>query len=128
MMLTITPIYAALNIMLAVGLAYLVVHHRIQNQVGVGDGGHAELGRAIRAHGNLSENAPFALLLLAMVEWNGLPGWQLHALGGAFTVARLAHAYGILTTTLTPRSMGAVLTTIVLAVLSGLAVIQVLSV
>lgn len=128
MMLTITPIYAALNIMLAVGLAYLVVHHRIQNQVGVGDGGHAELGRAIRAHGNLSENAPFALLLLAMVEWNGLPGWQLHALGGAFTVARLAHAYGILTTTLTPRSMGAVLTTIVLAVLSGLAVIQVLSI
>jgi len=128
MMLTISPIYAALNIMLAVGLAYLVVHHRIQNQVGVGDGGHAELGRAIRAHGNLSENAPFALLLLAMVEWNGLPGWQLHALGGAFTVARLAHAYGILTTTLTPRSMGAVLTTIVLAVLSGLAVIQVLTV
>jgi len=124
-MLTITPIYAALNIMLAVGLTYLVVHHRIENQVGAGDGGHTELGRAIRAHGNLSENAPYALLLLALVEWNGLPSWQLHALGGAFTVARLAHVYGILSATLAPRSIGALLTTIVLTVLSGLAVIQV---
>jgi len=126
MMLTITPIYAALNIMLAVVLTYLVVHHRIQNQVALGDGGHTELGRAIRAHGNLSENAPFALLLLALVEWNGLPGWQLHALGGAFTLARLAHAYGVLTTSMAPRSMGALLTTIILTVLSALAVIQVL--
>jgi len=125
MMLTITPIYAALNIMLAVALTYLVVHHRIENQVAMGDGGHTELGRAIRAHGNLSENAPFALLLLAMVEWNGLPGWQVHALAGAFTVARLAHAYGVLTATMTPRSMGALFTTIVLTVLSGLAVVQV---
>ncbi|HEY9081070.1 MAPEG family protein [Magnetovibrio sp.] len=125
-MLTITPIYAALNIMLAVGLTYVVVHHRIQNQVPLGDGGHTELGRAIRAHGNLSENAPFALLLLALVEWNGLPAWQLHALGAAFTVARLAHIYGIMNAAIAPRSMGALFTTIILTVLSGLAVVQVL--
>jgi len=125
-MLTITSLYLALNALLAVGLTLLVVHHRIEHQVGAGDGGHVDLGRAIRAHGNLTENAPLALLLMAVLEINGLPAWQLHLLGAGFTLARFAHVYGILTATLTPRSMGALATAIVLMSMSGLALVQVL--
>lgn len=123
-MLTITPVYAAIHILLAVALMYLVVHHRLGKRVSVGDGGHDDLVRAIRAHGNLAENAPFVLLLMALVEWNGLPTWQLHVIGGVFTLARLSHAYGLINATLAPRSLGALTTSIVMMVLAGVALIQ----
>lgn len=124
-MLSITPIYAAVNILLVVGLTYLVVHHRIGKRISVGDGGHDDLTRAIRAHGNLAENAPLALLLFALLEWNGLPHWQLHLLGAAFTLSRLSHAYGLLNAQLGPRSLGALSTTTLLMAMSGLALLQV---
>jgi len=117
--LPITSMITAANVLLMVTLAMLVVHHRIANQVALGGAGIEPLERAIRAHANLVEYAPLALILLALLELNGLEAWQLWTLGGAFSVARLLHAHGILSTTLATRSSGALFTMILMVAMMG---------
>ena len=92
----ITGLYAAPIGLLVVGLGLRVVQLRVRYRVGIGDGGHGELARAIRAHGNLIEYAPLALVLLLLTELShALPGPALHAAGGAIVVGRLLHAAGL---------------------------------
>lgn len=122
--LPITTIYAAVNIFILIVLAFLVVHHRISNQISLGGGGIGPLERAIRAHGNLAEYAPSALILLVIMEFNGFPAWQLHFLGGAFTLARMSHLHGILTATHLTRSMGVLFSVILMTSMIGLLMIR----
>lgn len=117
--LPITAVYASLNIMLLIVLAFSVVHHRISNQVALGSGNVEALERAIRTHGNLAEFAPSALILLALLELNGLPVWQLVALGTLFTLARVSHVHGMLTATLMTRSMGALFSIVIMVTMIG---------
>lgn len=64
-------------------------------RVAVGDGGDAELRRRMRVQANFAEYVPFALLLMALSEGLGAPGWLLHALGLALLAGRIAHAWGM---------------------------------
>jgi len=92
----ITGSYAALIALLVVALAARVVRLRWRLKVGIGDGGQPVLARAIRAHGNLIENAPLVLLLLLLAELCGaLPPAGLHAAGGVIVLGRLLHAVGL---------------------------------
>ena len=52
------------------------------------------LQRAIRAHGNLIENAPLFLILLFLCELNKLDPLYLHAAGIIFFLGRLMHGIG----------------------------------
>lgn len=52
--------------------------------------------RAMRAHANLAEYAPTAILLLLIAELLGTPAVALHGLGATLIVARFSHAAGIL--------------------------------
>ena len=52
------------------------------------------LQRAIRAHGNLIENAPLFLILLFLCELNKLDPFYLHAAGIFFILGRLMHGIG----------------------------------
>lgn len=110
--LPVTTLFVAINALLLIGLALLVVHQRIQNKVALGGGGVEPLERAIRAHGNLAEYAPLALILLALMELNGLPAWKLLALGGLLTVARFSHVHGMLRAASPTRGFGALFTII----------------
>lgn len=94
-MLQITPLYAALLALLFVGLSYRVTQLRRSAQVGLGDGGDKLLRRAIRVQGNFAEYVPFALLLLAMAELNGLGALWLHTLGAVLLLGRAVHAVGV---------------------------------
>lgn len=93
------PIYSALVgsalMILQLALMLMVGFARSRHQVGLGDGGNEALLQAIRRHGNLTENAPLFLLLLAMTEIIAGSGIVVAALGGAFVVARVAHAIGL---------------------------------
>jgi uncharacterized membrane protein YecN with MAPEG domain len=60
---TISAVCAALLGLLAALLVVRVILNRVRLQVNAGDGGHAVLAQAIRAHSNLSEHVPLALLL-----------------------------------------------------------------
>ena len=95
MTLMVSGLYAGLTALLVLALSYKVVKFRRANKIGIGDGGHQGLSIAIRAHGNLIENAPIALILLALAELNGMPVYLIHSLGTAWIVARLLHAIGL---------------------------------
>jgi hypothetical protein len=93
---TITATVAALIGLLAVLLAARVIVFRVRFKVNAGDGGHAPLAQAIRAHGNLVEHAPLALIVLAFAEAS-VPAWRwlIMILGALLLIARLASAWGL---------------------------------
>ncbi|MES0861884.1 MAPEG family protein [Ruegeria sp. SCPT10] len=93
-MLTITPIYAALIAILYVWLSAKVISARRSGKVSVGDGDDKALIKAMRTHSNCAEYAPFALLLIAMVELQGAPSLLVNLLGLLILAGRLMHAYG----------------------------------
>lgn len=93
-MISITPLYAALIGLLFLGLSINVIRQRFAHKVSVGDGGEKSLIKAMRAHANCAEYAPLTLLLIAMAELQGAPGWLIHTLALALLTGRLAHAVG----------------------------------
>jgi len=117
---TTTALYAALVGLLAAALTVRVIRCRVKTGIQAGDGGNAELGQAIRAHANLTEQAPLALLLIAAVEMLGTPGAWVHALGVVLVLARLSSAWGLSHSlgASQPRQTGAGLTLLVVVVSS----------
>jgi len=93
-MLPVTSLYAGL---LGLGfclLAVRVIRLRARYRLILGTS-HRLVERAARAHGNFAEYVPFALLMIALCEINGLPDWALHVLGTALVAGRVLHAIGI---------------------------------
>jgi uncharacterized protein len=95
MIAPITALYAGLYTLLLLVLAARISGLRGKLKVGLGDGGHAELTRAIRVHGNAVEWTLPMLVLLLVAELNRANPLFLHACGSIFLVARLAHAAGL---------------------------------
>ena len=87
---------AALCALVQVALTALVIQRRASANINFMDGGDDTLLKRMRAHGNFTETAPMALLLLLMLEVAGLPSVWLWAFGGALVVSRLVHAWGLL--------------------------------
>ena len=113
---------AALIGLLAVFLTLRVIALRVRLKVDAGDGGHAALAQAIRAHANLLELAPLALLLLAFAEWSIAWRAVIVALGVLLLVARLASAWGLSHSLElgSARKAGAALTALVIVACSAL--------
>ncbi|MCX8505246.1 MAG: MAPEG family protein [Alphaproteobacteria bacterium] len=93
--MTITPIYAALLGFIFIFLSLRTVRMRGKYKIGIGDGGHPELQRQIRVHGNFAENTPIALILTGMAELQATAGVVLHLLGLMLLLGRILHAYGV---------------------------------
>jgi len=117
---TVTAAYAAFIGLLAAFLTVRVILNRVRFKVDVGDGGHPALAQAIRAHGNLAEHAPIALLLIGFAEALSAPRAAIVALGAALVLARLASAWGLSRTLnqTAGRQSGAGLTVLVIVVSS----------
>ena len=94
-MLFITSIIASVLTVIFVRLSFAVIRLRRKNKVGLGNGGHEELERAIRAQGNFAEYVPFGLMLIACLEINGAPWWLVAVPGMTLIAGRLIHARGI---------------------------------
>ncbi|SFS11220.1 MAPEG family protein [Sphingomonas jatrophae] len=80
-----------LNLWLAGRISQL----RIARKIMIGDGGDPAMVARIRAQGNFVEYAPFAVLLIGLIEFargTSLPLWLLAI---AFLLARLAHPLGM---------------------------------
>ena len=92
--------------------------------VGLGDGGHGELNRRVRAHANAVEYVPLALILLGGMELNGYPDWLVHVFGTALFVSRLLHAWGLATSAGTSpgRFLGTVLTLLLMIAMCVMAI------
>ena len=94
-MLIVTAIITALLTIILIRLSFAVIGLRRKNKVGLGNGGHDDLERAIRAQGNFAEYVPFGIMLLACLELNGAPWWLVAAPGVTLIVGRLIHAVGM---------------------------------
>lgn len=94
-MLFITSIIASVLTVIFVRLSFAVIRLRRKNKVGLGNGGHEELERAIRAQGNFAEYVPFGIMLIACLEINGAPWWLVAVPGITLIAGRLIHAKGI---------------------------------
>ena len=95
MSVPITAFYAGVYALLLLLLAARVSGFRMNLKVGLGDGGHSELTRAIRVHGNSVEWMLPMLVLLLVAELNQANPLFLHTCGSIFLVARIAHAVGL---------------------------------
>lgn len=91
----ITAFYAAPLALLFVRLSLRTIHARRSTGISIGDGGQADLTRAMRVQANFAEYTPIALLMIVLAELQGLPGLLVHALGITLLAARLVHAYGV---------------------------------
>jgi uncharacterized membrane protein YecN with MAPEG domain len=92
--LVIAP-YAAILGLLGAVLTINVILNRVRSGVQAGDGGIAALAQAIRAQGNFIEQAPVALIVIALAEVSGARSWVVQILGLALVAARLASAYAL---------------------------------
>jgi uncharacterized membrane protein YecN with MAPEG domain len=119
--LEIAALYAGINILLLLVLAYLVVAGRRRHKITLGDGGNADFSRAVRAHANAAEYIPAGLIgivLLALFE--GSPLWLLHASGISLTAGRIFHGYGLHAGTLNlGRRAGTAITWLSFALIGG---------
>jgi len=92
----ITALCAGILGVLAVVLAGYVGAGRGKAKVGIGDGDDADLLCRIRKHGNFTEYAPLALVLLALLEMSGAASaMAISILGAALVAGRILHPMGL---------------------------------
>lgn len=124
MILQITLSLAAAAAIINLWIFTRVVRVRVSGKVIHGDGGNELLARRMRAHLNFAENVPIVLILIGVIEMTGKGSPWLAYAGGAFMLARVAHAIGMDSGEANPFRAGGVMVT--LAVQLGLAVVAVL--
>lgn len=90
----ITILYAGLLGLTAIYLGAAAGVARARARISLGDGGNRELLLRMRRHANFIENVPLALILIALLEMQGVPATAVHALGAALLVGRLLHIVG----------------------------------
>ncbi len=95
-MLTITPLYTSVIIALALLLSLRIIRHRRGQRISLGTEGDDRLLRSVRAHANLTEHVPLALLLMGFLELNGGAAGLLHAIGAALLLGRCVHAWSLI--------------------------------
>lgn len=91
----ITAFTTGATIILQMVLGFRISLKRNQLKQSLGDGNFPALGARIRAHGNLTENAPIILLTFALLELIGANTYGLILLAIAFFGGRLLHAISL---------------------------------
>ena len=92
----IAALYAGLLGLMCIPLSLHVIRGRRQFSVALGDSGHHEMQRRIRAQANFLEYTPLFLILLGFAEFAGLAPYAAHGFGILFVSGRVMHAYSLL--------------------------------
>jgi uncharacterized membrane protein YecN with MAPEG domain len=121
----ITALYAGLLGLVSIGIAVVVGRVRGSTGISVGDGGNLEVIAAMRRHANFIEFVPLTLILIGLLEANGVASGMIHGLGAGLVVARLSHAFGYRSdgSMATFRAIGAIGSTLILAIASVWAIV-----
>ncbi|MBO6520460.1 MAG: MAPEG family protein [Rhodospirillales bacterium] len=128
-MLTITPIYLAIAVVLYSFMAFVIISNRWRRKISIGDGRQQDFARIIRGHANFSEYAPITLLAMGCAELAGAPAQLLHVCGTLLLAGRSLHAYCFLYTPVGTklRVSGMMMTFFALWVATGGAIYAVLN-
>ncbi|WP_062569091.1 MAPEG family protein [Pseudoalteromonas arabiensis] len=106
----IVSIFAAVLAIMYIQLSFRVINLRKKKKISLGDGGDSTLNAAIRTHGNFIEYVPFSLILLFLVEYQGLSSHYCYVLGLMLVVGRICHSYALAENQLKLRVIGMGLT------------------
>ncbi len=118
-LLPISLVTASALTLIHLWLAFRVSQRRMAAKVMIGDEGDRLLLARQRAHANNAEYAPFAVILVALIELARGPSLTLWVLAALFVVARLAHGFGMVRPTPNPLRAGGIgVTWVVLVVLA----------
>lgn len=122
----VTMLYAGLLGLWFVVLSVKVVQGRGRYKVNLGDGGNAAMVRLIRGQANFNEYVPLALILMALLESNGVSAMVLHGLGASLFIARVLHGVALSFTEhfFFGRFVGTLLTYLMLVAAAGLCLWQ----
>lgn len=93
----VTTLYAGILGLLYIALSFYVIKGRFKHEIALGDDGNQDMIKRVRIHANFIEYVPFALLLIILAEFEGTSEYLIHGLCIALLVARLGHAYGVIT-------------------------------
>lgn len=85
-------IYAGLNTLILIWLAFQTGRVRQSEKVSMGDGGNPRMIRIMRGHANAMEFIPVTLITLLAVALLDGPAWAIHGFGLLLTVGRFLHA------------------------------------
>jgi len=124
MTLPVTAFVAAICAIMLLITAMDTVRHRMRAKIAFGDNADQGIISASRSHGNLAENAPIVILMLAFLEMSRANHMALMAIGALFLAGRVSHIIGLYAKAEPgkpplPRSIGVILTWITLASLSA---------
>jgi uncharacterized protein len=127
MAVAITALYAGILALIVVALGINVTVHRVKLGVPLGDGGHPQMLRMIRLHGNAVEYIPLALALMLAYEINGGRHWILHTAGVALVIGRVLQTWGMWSNEIAGfgRRSGQSLAWLAIAVLAALNLLQI---
>ncbi len=116
----VTAFTAGLLLIMQTALLLNVVATRRRVRQSLGDGGHEELTRAVRRHGNLAENAAIFIAGFALLEMIGGTRSGLVTLCATFIAGRIAHAIGLsMKKTFNPVRVAGVALTVLVGVALG---------
>ncbi|WP_164118824.1 MAPEG family protein [Sphingorhabdus sp. Alg239-R122] len=125
MLLPITAMTAAICGIMILITAIATVRQRFKGAVAFGEGdGNRPLIAAMRSHGNLTEHAPIALIMIGLLEMAGAHHTALAAIAAIFIIARILHIFGLHAVHSPgkpplPRSLGVIGTWFTLVVLAA---------
>jgi uncharacterized membrane protein YecN with MAPEG domain len=116
----ITALYAGVLGLLSVLLANLVLYARLRADR-LPDW---KPDTMLRVQANFVENVPLALVLLLVLELQGVTPAMVHGFGGALVICRLLHAWGLGTNpgATYPRLIGAQCTFLLISIMAVAAV------
>ena len=121
----ITLLYAGLLGLMSIAISFKAGSLRGKTGISIGDGGNQDLLLAMRRHANFTEYVPIALVLIALLEANGVSSTAIHAMGAALVITRASHAMGLKADTIqgAGRLVGAAGSTLVILVASIWAIV-----
>jgi uncharacterized protein len=116
----VTTLYAGILGLLSIVIGFGAGGLRGKLNISIGDGGNRDLLLAMRRHANFVEWVPQALILIALLEVNGVSKTAIHVFGASLVIARVCHAVGLKADTIRslPRMIGAMGTVLLTAVAS----------
>ncbi|MCR9279512.1 MAG: MAPEG family protein [Pseudomonadaceae bacterium] len=119
-MATNTLLYAGLLGLIAIVIGAIAGRTRGKAGVSIGHGGNDELLLAMRRHANFVEWVPLTLILIALLEIQGVNSTAIHGFGGSLVIFRICHAVGLQADTMAgmARAIGAGGNALLLLILS----------
>ncbi len=89
----VTGLYAGILAFIFIGLVFRIIAQRLKYKAG--DGGVDDIGHALRVHANFVEIIPIILIMMFLMEQDGMPPWFLHIYGIVLIVSRLFYAWNV---------------------------------